>query len=203
MSATKPRVYIVDDDAAVRDSLVWLLGAEGFTTKPFACAKDFLKNAEVRTGECALFDVRMPETGGLELLRKTVKRHPQLPVIMISGHGDIQTAVKSIKHGAWDFIEKPFDDRVIIKAVRSAIAEFVDGRHSTAAIQKFKSSISGLTRREYEVYQLVVAGMTSPEIAKHLCISTRTVSAHRASIKSKTGITSVAQLIRLSVQINN
>lgn len=200
MSATKPRVFIVDDDAAVRDSLVWLLSAEGFSTQPFACASDFLKNAEVKTGECALVDVRMPEMSGIDLLRQIVQRYPQLAVIMISGHGDIQTAVKAIKHGAWDFIEKPFDDRVIIHAVRSALAEFVDGRHSTATIQKFKEAVRELTPREYEVYELVVAGLTSPEIAKRLYISTRTVSAHRANIKAKTGISSVAQLIRMSVQ---
>ncbi len=201
MAVDNPRIFIVDDDAAVRESLTWLLGAEGFDTEPYASAHDFIENADVLDGECALVDMRMPETSGLELLTQIVVRFPQLPVVMISGHGNVRTAVKSIKIGAWDFIEKPIDNNVILKTVRGAIAESVNGRHTAPAIEKFKASIMALTPREKEVYELVVAGKTSPEIAKLLHISVRTVSAHRASIKVKTGTTSMAHLVRLSVQM--
>jgi FixJ family two-component response regulator len=129
-------------------------------------------------------------------------RFPKLPVILISGHGDIRIAVRAIKIGAWDFVEKPFNNKVILKTVRGAITESADGRHPARAAQKFKNAIMTLTPREKEVYDLVITGKTTPEIANILFISTRTVSAHRASIKAKTNTRGVADLIRLSIQIS-
>ena len=200
MSVDNPRVFIVDDDPTVRESLVWLLNGEGFVTESFVSGHEFLGRAQVLTGGCALVDLRMPDINGFDLLNRITDRFPHLPVVMISGHGDIRTAVNAIKNGAWDFIKKPFDAREIINAVRGAVTEFAAHRYPPHARQKSEDLIEGLTPREKEVCDLVIAGKTSREIAKRLCISTRTVSAHRASIKARTGATSVAHLIRMSLQ---
>jgi two-component system response regulator FixJ len=176
MSVGNPRVFIVDDDPAVRDSLVWLLSGEGFDTEPYANGGEFLENAEVLAGQCALVDLRMPEFDGFKLLKVIKDRFPKLPVILISGHGDIRIAVRAIKIGAWDFVEKPFNNKVILKTVRGAITESADGRHPARAAQKFKNAIMTLTPREKEVYDLVITGKTTPEIANILFICKRPVN---------------------------
>jgi two-component system response regulator FixJ len=202
MSADGSCVFVVDEDASARDSLACMLNAEGFETESYASTNEFFENAEVSNGGCALIGLPMPECGGVEFLNQIVNRFPQLPVIMMSEHGDVPSAVDSIKNGAWDFIKKPVDQEVILTSVRGAIAESASGCDHMHAIEKFKASVETLTRREREVYEFVIAGKTSREIAKLLYISARTVSAHRASIKAKTGTTSMAHLVRLSVQMS-
>ena len=200
MSADGSRVFVVDEDATARDSLVRLLESAGFKAESYAHVCGFLKCAKMSGGACALIALRVPECNGHGMLNQIIEQSPQLPVIVVSEHGDVRTAVKAIKSGAWDFIEKPIDKNAVLESVRSAITDSAGGRRRMRVLEEFKGAIKTLTRRELEVYELVIAGKTSPGVAKRLYISTRTVSAHRASIKAKTGIASAAQLIRLGLQ---
>ncbi len=192
-------VFIVDDDDAVRESLSALLESNGFTTLTFPSALHFLARCDRRANGCLLADVRMPEMDGLELQERVAAEFPDLAVIIITGHGDVPIAVRAMKAGANDFIEKPFDEETIVGAVRRALEQAAHtqrhGADSTAAAARLEL----LTPREREVLQWVVAGLPNKTIGYDLGISARTVEIHRARVMEKMQVRSLSALVRMAL----
>jgi two-component system, LuxR family, response regulator FixJ len=197
--AQKPTVYIVDDDSAVRKSLRWLIEALGVNVKTFPSASSFLEAYDGAGCGCLLLDVRMPEMNGLDLLREMKKRFIDIPVIVLTGYADVPTAVSALKNGAVEFLEKPFDDNVILERIRGALASDSRRRLKRGRLEVVGERLARLTRREHEVLGLVVEGLASKEIAARLSLSVKTVEAHRAKIMSKMEVVSVADLVRTVV----
>jgi two-component system response regulator FixJ len=189
-------VLIVDDDADVRDSLAMLLKRTDYGVKTFASAKALLDGGDPGAGCCVLADVRMPEMDGLALQRELVSRWPKLPVVIMTGHGDIPMAVKAMRAGAIDFLEKPFEKPALMDALKRAFA-FAGAPAPSPAAQKL-SPRATLTEREYEVFQLLVAGDPNKIVAHKLNISVRTAEAHRANLMAKLNARNLADLVRLS-----
>ncbi len=194
-------VYVVDDDEAVRDSTRWLLEANGFEVVTFAGAEEFL--AQLPDPEpiaCLLLDVRMPGMSGLELHEELVRRGSTLPLIFVTGHGDVPMAVSRMKKGAYDFLEKPFSDAQLrqlvdesLKRARSLARNRRDDRDALERIER-------LTARERQVLELIVAGRLNKQIADDLGISIKTVEAHRANIMDKLGARTMADLMRIALR---
>lgn len=195
--AHAPNVYLVDDDEAIRDSLSWLFQSCGITCQTYASAEDFLSawNSE-RTG-CVLLDIRMEGMSGPELFNLLRERGSTLPVIFLTGHGDVPMAVSTLKKGAFDFLEKPFDDNALVDVVIRAME--ADARKQ--ASQESQATVAGrlaqLTPREQEVMQLVLAGKFNKVIADELNISMRTVEVHRSRVFEKMGVRSAVELAQL------
>jgi two-component system response regulator FixJ len=192
-------VHIVDDDAAVRRSLERLLNSAGFKAVSYETPMAFLDAASSVTGGCVLLDVRMPGMDGLALQAWLRKLEVQLPVIMVTVQGDIQTAVRAMKAGAVDFIEKPFNDEVLLKAIEVALARGGGRLNRDSAAQEAIERISALSRREREVLDALVAGRPNKVIAFDLGISVRTVEVHRARMMDRLGVRQLAEAIRLAV----
>lgn len=192
-------VYIVDDDEAVRDSLQVLLDAVGYETAAFACGPDFLDACDASLKGCVLLDVRMPQMSGLEVQERLRAVRPDLPVIIITGHGDIAMAVGAMKAGALDFVEKPFHEETLLASIESALkqAEQSDRQHALSA--DAQRGIERLTPRERDVLEQLVIGRPNKVIAYELGCSPRTVEIHRARIMEKTGARSLSHLVRLSL----
>jgi two-component system, LuxR family, response regulator FixJ len=186
----RPEIHVVDDDPAVRDALQIALGTEGFDVKGFGDGQSFLTIGLKRNAAAILLDVHMPGRSGLDILNEIKSSPTSPPVLIISGHGDIPTAVEAIKRGAEDFIEKPFDmDRVLAK-VRYAITPRPRALPS-------KGPLAALSRREIEIIDVIATGASSKEAGQKLDISPRTVDAHRARIMDKLGVKNTAELMRL------
>ncbi len=189
-------VYIVDDDDAVRDSVQWLLEASRYRVIGFDSAEKFLANHDPAAIAVAIFDVRMPGMSGLELQEQLIARKSQLPVIFITGHGDVPMAVSTMKKGAVDFIEKPFDQAALKALVERMLTE-ARSRASAGEHQRLSESLlAKLTPREQQVLERIVAGRLNKQIADDLGISIKTVEAHRANIMDKTNANTVADLMR-------
>jgi FixJ family two-component response regulator len=194
-------VHIVDDDAAVRDSLTLLLRTVGLASRAYASGDEFLGAYAPRRVECLVTDVRMPGLSGLELQHELAERHFDIPIIFITGHGDIPMAVKGMKSGAIDFIQKPFRDQDLLDRIHQALQiaqNSQDARRETATIQK---RVSTLTPREREVMDKVVSGCANKVIAMDLGVSQRTVELHRARVMQKMGARSLAELVRLAQKL--
>jgi FixJ family two-component response regulator len=190
------RVYIVDDDDPMRDSLVWLLESHGYTVEAFPSAEAFLESPSVARRGCLVLDVRMPGMSGLELHDRLVAAGSRLPVIFVTGHGDVPMAVSALKKGAADFIEKPFAEEEMLRLVEHCL-EVERARRSTEdGLERIKARLAALTHREREVMDLVVAGRLNKQIADDLGISLKTVEVHRARVMSKMAAGSVAELVR-------
>jgi two-component system response regulator FixJ len=192
------KVIVVDDDEAVLDSLAALLLAEGFAVEGFASAQALLEGHPHAIDGCLVTDVRMPEMDGLELLEALRARGPLPPIIVITGHGDVPMAVKAMKLGAHDFIEKPFDPALLVAAIRAGIAAgaaTLPGAADPALVQR----VDGLTPREREVLEQLVLGHSNKAIGRVLGISPRTVEIHRARVMEKMGATSLSQLVRVAL----
>lgn len=200
MSTDKGVVYIVDDDAAVRDSLGLLLSLHGYKTAFFADGEAFLKAWSKQLHGCLLLDIRMPGLDGLSLQKLLREKSSELPVIIITGHGDVDSSREAFKSHAIDFLEKPLQEEQLIKAIEDAFAKNVrsEERRNTAAA--YSTDYSTLTPREREVMEHVVAGRHNREIADLLDISVRTVEVHKARIMDKLGAKSSADLIRQYLQ---
>lgn len=194
-----PMIVIVDDDDAVRDSLSAVLEAEGWRTRTFPSGDAALADLDATGVGCLIVDVKMPGIDGLELQRQLHARGIQTPIVIMTGHGDIPLAVQAMKDGAFDFIEKPFDNAVLLASIRAALRAnqrtAAEKDVATAAANKLER----LTPREREVLDLLVAGLANKQIAYQLGISVRTVEIHRARVMEKTNTRNVSQLVRLAL----
>ena len=193
----EPTVHIVDDDEAMRDSLKWLLESRGLKVELYASAEAFLRALDSDFCGCLVLDVRMPGMNGLELHEQLRARASTLPVIFITGHGDVPMAVSALKKGAADFIEKPFNDQEVLALIESCMkqdrADAAKRAESASAAQRLAS----LTPREREVLGLIVEGKLNKQIADDLGISIKTVEVHRSRVMEKMGVDSVAELVQL------
>lgn len=199
MPAPRRRIFIVDDDDAVRESLQWLLEADGHQIETFSSAEAFLEQFYPDQICVLLLDVRMPGMTGLELQERLLERSPDMPVIFITGHGDVAMAVSTMKKGAVDFLEKPFDETVIRDLVAKHLtlsAEQYAVRQKSAAVRE---RFARLTGRELQVLERIVAGRLNKQIADDLNISIKTVEAHRANIMDKLNVNTVADLLKLAL----
>jgi two-component system response regulator FixJ len=195
--ADKPVVHIVDDDEAVRESLAFLLQAENLEVRTFDSATSFLAGASPSITGCLITDVRMPGLSGIELMRRLRALSITLPVIVITGHGDVPLAVEAMRAGALDLIEKPFDDSLILKAVKSALevarAKSERDAERTAVVER----LATLTSRERDVLKGIIAGNANKVIAYDLGISPRTVEVYRANVMTKMKADSLSELVRM------
>jgi two-component system response regulator FixJ len=192
-------IYIVDDDEAVRDSLSILIEAAGYRVEAFELAYAALDACRERRPDCILSDVRMPGMDGIEFQERLATSGIDVPVVIMTGHGDVRLAVRAMKAGALDFIEKPFDDHAILASIDEAIAKHT-ARHSPKAVDpKLATRLESLTAREREVLELLVAGDPNKVIAYRLQISPRTVEIHRARVMEKMGVKSLPELVRMAM----
>jgi two-component system response regulator FixJ len=189
-------IHVVDDDAAMRDSLRFLLEASGFAVRTFDSASAFLASGPTGLG-CVLTDIRMPEIDGLALLRRLREQGVQLPVIVMTGQGDIAIAVQAMKAGAIDFLEKPFDDATLIEAVGKAQKQSEKLQEVADASAEAAARLATLTPREREVFDLLVAGLPNKAIANNLGASPRTIEVHRARVFEKLKAHNLPDLVRL------
>lgn len=204
MTAAKiPRqiVFVIDDDASMRDAVSRLLNAVGLTVQTFASAREFLAGKLPDVPGCAVLDVRLPGLSGLDLQREMVERGIHIPVIFITGHGDIPMSVQAMKAGAVEFLTKPFRDQDLLDAVRSGIQLDRQGRKERAELAELRDGLRQLTPREREVMSLVVAGLLNKQIALRLGTSEKTIKIHRSHVMQKMRADSLADLVRMSQKL--
>ena len=194
-------IWVVDDDEAMRSSLQWLMESVGMNVQAYSSADEFLASHYPGRHGVLLLDVRMPGMSGLELLEKLTKEQMVPPTIIITGHGDVPMAVRAMKQGAIDFIEKPFNDEVLLDAIRRAVNSAEQQRSSKALVADLAARFANLTPREHEVMDMVTAGQSNKEIANALGVSAKTVEAHRARVMEKMQASSLAELVRMSISV--
>lgn len=199
MSATA-KVYIVDDDEAVRDSLAFLLKTHGFKVMLFTGGEAFLNSDVLLVSGPVLLDVRMPGRDGLEILTESLHTNPHLKVVMLSGHADVAMAVRALKKGAMDFIEKPFQSTEILQVLERLNVEITSEVTAEINQSKLNQKLDKLTPREREVMEYLVEGKPNKIIASDLGLSVRTVETHRAHLLSKLDVKSLSDLVRISMQ---
>jgi two-component system response regulator FixJ len=192
-----PVVHVIDDDGAMRESLAFLLDASGILARTWDSAASFLDQFDAAEAGVIVTDVRMPGLSGLDLVRRLKAREPALPIIMITGHGDVPLAVEAMKAGVVDFLEKPFDEESLLRAIRAALADQSRAQGDEAARERVRQALEDLTPREREVLEGVVEGKLNKVIASDLSISPRTVEVYRANVMSKTGARSLSELVRM------
>jgi len=194
-------VFVIDDDASMRDAVSRLLNAVGLTVQTFASAREFLAGRLPDVPGCAVLDVRLPGLSGLDLQREMVERGIHIPVIFITGHGDIPMSVQAMKAGAVEFLTKPFRDQDLLDAVRSGIQLDRQGRKERAELAELRDGLRQLTPREREVMSLVVAGLINKQIALRLGTSEKTIKIHRSHVMQKMRADSLADLVRMSQKL--
>ncbi len=192
-----PTICVVDDDAEVRNSLRWLIESAGLRVATYASATEFLHGYDSETPGCLLLDLRLSGHSGLDLQQHLVTKGNGIPVIMITGHGDVPSAVRAMRSGALDFIEKPFDDQRLLDRIRQAVELDLRNRAGREERAEIAARLALLTPREREVLDRVVRGRANKQIAAELGISTKTVEAHRAHVMEKMRADSLAELIQL------
>jgi len=200
-SQQKPIVFVVDDDVSVRESLDLLIKFAGWQSETFASAVDFLARPRTTTPSCLVLDVSLPDLDGLELQKLIASERTDMPIIFITGHGDVPMTVKAMKGGAVEFLTKPFDDEVLLSAIRHALKRSAVVQDDQAETSALRSSYESLTPREREVMQLVVAGMLNKQIGLNLGISEVTVKAHRGKMMQKMKAESLADLVKTAVRL--
>jgi two-component system, LuxR family, response regulator FixJ len=196
---SEPCICIVDDDAAVRDSVQALLESAGHPVRTFPAARAFLAEREKLSCSCLIADIRMPDMDGLTLQEELVSLKAGIPVIIITGHGDVTLAVRAMKAGAVDFIEKPFDDETLLQAVDRAIVAGKESRGKASLSEDAAARVAALSARERQVLERLVAGKPNKVIAYDLSISPRTVEIHRANVMDKMQAKSLSELVRLAI----
>ncbi|MBY3754390.1 response regulator [Azospirillum formosense] len=201
MAVETPFVAIIDDDPSIRDSLVSLLRSVGLTALPFASAQDFLQHRWPDAPGCLVLDVRLPGQSGLEFQRELTGAGIHLPVVFITGHGDIPMSVTAMKAGAVEFLAKPFRDQDLIDAVHTGIDRDRDRRRAVDALSDLQERFRSLTPREREVMRLVAAGQLNKQIAAELQLSEITVKVHRASVMRKMQARSLPDLVRIADKV--
>jgi two-component system response regulator FixJ len=202
MSETGP-ICVVDDDSAVRDALKILLKMSGYRVEVYESALTFLKDADIQNAACLIADIRMPDMDGLELQQTLVRRGIDLPVIVMTGHGDVPLAVKAMKVGAIDFLEKPFEETDLLASIKVALAKRASAPAKSEEGEKIRARIAELTPREKEVLDQLIEGHQNKMIAHNLDISPRTVEVYRGRIMDKLKARSIAELVRLALTARN
>jgi len=202
MTAENPIVFVVDDDPSIRKSLERLIKSAGLDVVTFATADEFLDRHSHKGPSCLVLDVKMPGLNGLELQEKLLLEKYAMPIIFITGHGDIPMSVKAIKKGAIDFLSKPFDEKDLLGAVREALERDSKARTVREEREHIHRHLESLTPREYEILTYVITGMLNKQIAYTLKISEKTVKVHRARVMGKMGVDSVAELVRLTEKVD-
>lgn len=195
-------VYVVDDDAAMRDSLCWLLSSVSLKAKAFASADEFLREWDPNAPGCLLLDLRMPGLNGLELQERLVREGHHIPIIFLSGHGDVPTAVRAMQAGAVEFLTKPFSERFLLERVQAALEQDAQQRKQRRQTEVLRARYAVLTPREREVLHLVVAGKVNREIAEILSISQKTVELHRSNLMKKMHADSIPSLVAMCLSID-
>ena len=195
------QVYIVDDDEAVRDSIGMLLETVDIPYVAFPDAQSFLDESDLSTVHCLVLDIRMPGMSGLELQEKLEVMEANVPIVFITGHGDIPMAVEAMRRGAVDFLRKPFRDQELLDRIQEALSRDAEQRHNAADAQSVRARVADLTPREQEVFKRVAAGQANKVIAIELGISERTVEIHRSNVMQKTNSRSLADLVRLLIKL--
>ena len=192
-------VQVVDDDPHLLKSLRWLLESVGLTVATFASAKHFLADFDPALPGCVLLDVRMPGMSGLELTQLLRSRNITIPVILFTGHGDVPMAVQAMKDGAFDFIEKPYNEQKLLDRINDAIEHDGRTRRESAEREEALARVEQLTPREREVLDLIVEGLANKQMAARLGISEKTVEVHRSRARTKLGADSVAELVKIAL----
>jgi RNA polymerase sigma factor (sigma-70 family) len=195
----QPTVFIVDDNPAIRKSLRWLIESVGMQVQTHESAQDFLDRYDPSRPGCVVLDVRMPGLSGLELQETLRERDIDIPIIIVTGYADVPMAVRAMRAGAVDFIEKPVSDQLLLDDIQRAIAQDAQNRQYSAEHRILNERISRLTPREHQVMQKVVDGLSSREIATEFSVSIKTVESHRAKIMKKMGATNAPHLIRMNL----
>jgi|TARA_B110000211_G_C13974479_1_gene506470 FixJ family two-component response regulator len=196
---TKQQVFLIDDDEAVRDAMGMLLESSGLPYRSFACASDFLDNYSNDLRGCLVLDIRMPNMDGLELQSILNGQNSTLPIIFITGHGDIPMAVEAMRLGALDFMRKPINELNLLQAINQALGHETDIRKQIYDIQQSTLKFEALTQREQQIFERVANGQANKSIAFDLGISERTVEVHRAQVMKKLNVKTLAQLVRLKI----
>lgn len=199
MPSDKAIVHVIDDDEAMRQSLAFLLGTVGMEVQTYESAVAFLDVAPTVKAGCVITDVRMPGLSGVELLRQLQERKLGIPVIVITGHGDVPLAVEAMKIGAIDFLEKPFDDEALLASVRSALNQLDQDQKRQAERSDIEGRLAALSNRERDVLQGLVAGLANKQIAYDLGISPRTIEIYRANLMTKMQAASLSDLVRMAL----
>jgi len=203
MKERSPIVFVVDDDEAVRTSLRLLLKSVEIAATAIASAQGFLASYDLSQPGCLLLDIRMPGKSGLELQQELNLRGAIIPVIFITGHGDVPMAVEAMKHGAFDFLQKPFRDQELLDRVQRAVAKDRENRVALSQHSRIQTRLESLTPREREVLDLMTRGKPNKVMAADLGISQRTIEIHRARVMEKMGAPSLAQAIRMMMDLNH
>lgn len=195
-------VYIVDDEAPLRDSLTMLLKSEDFNAQPYASPISFLEAIDSLAEGLILLDLRMPEMSGIEVLKELNLRGISMPIICITGHGDVSTAVEALKLGASDFFEKPFESTKLIERIKSCLLDQQSQRQMEVFSARAKEIVSKLTPREYEVLHGLVEGLRNKQIAYNMGISIRTVELHRVHVMDKLEAKSLSDVLKIAIAAN-
>lgn len=195
-------VFVIDDDAAVRDALSVHLDLAGLPVRSFASAREFLAAVDPDQGGCAVIDIRMPDLDGLSLQQEMVRRGLTLPVIIVTGHGDVGAAVMAFRAGAVDFLQKPFDEDMLIERIREAIERDRRARRLSLEVSEIRNRFNLLSPREQEVMDLVAQGHSNKVIAIRLDIGVRTVETHRAKVLEKMEVRSAPELARMKMRLD-
>jgi RNA polymerase sigma factor (sigma-70 family) len=202
MMTNRAHIALIDDDPAVLDSLALYLTRHEVMTSCFSDAETFLATIDSSTQfDCVVSDVRMPGTSGLDLVRHLKKRACNKPVILITGHGDIEMAVSAIKIGAFDFIEKPFDEVRLLASIKNALEQSRQQMTDAAELEQLQARFNSLSARQRQVMELAAAGLSSKEIGRRLGISPKTVENHRAWVMERLGTRNLAELVRVAMTI--
>ncbi len=201
MSNQIPTIFVVDDDPSVRMALERLISSVGFGVQTFDSAQSFLNYAPSIGSGCLVLDIRMPAMSGLDLQEKLASKKIDIPIVFLTGHGDITISVRAMKAGAVDFLQKPFDDQRLLDAINQAIEKDKKSRLEKEEKRTIQKRLEALTPREYEVFTLVVSGMLNKQIADELGISEKTVKVHRSRVMEKTRAGSLADLVRMAGKV--
>lgn len=201
MPHVTPVVFVVDDDVSVRESLEALIRFAGWRVEVFATAREFLSHRRVAAPSCLVLDLALPDLNGLDLQKRVAADRPDMPIIFITGYGDVPSTVQAMKTGAVEFLTKPFSDEILLNAIRDAIERSRAALHQEAELHTLRDRYASLSRREQEVIALVVSGLLNKQVGFELGISEITVKAHRGSVMRKMGAPSLAALVTMAARL--